>query len=536
MSGAAMKVLFVGHEASRTGAPVGFLSLMRWWQAQGAVSPRVWLRRGGPLLEEHRVLGEVAVGTQAEALSPLLAEGVHLAYLNTATLGGFARVLRRAGVPVICHAHEMDHELGLTGKANLEALADSVTRFVACSRAVRDSLRRCAGVPEEKIVVVPECVDVERALRLAEEGGGQDARGPLTARDGRPPTAGEGCSPLRVVCGMGTVGWRKGTDLFLRVLAELGADWQGVWIGDLQASPEAERLRHDLRALGLEGRMRFTGSLANPFAVLRQAEVFCLTSREDPYPLAMVEAAALGLPVVGFRGSGGVEEFAAAGGAVLADYADTRGMAALARAAAGNAAGAALARQLCAPEVVGMSLLAVMRETALAEAARLGTNDVAALAAVAAETQRMRVECLQADSGIRHERVWEGPAGGVCELLFEHGVAAGGFEITLQPVARSAVISGVEVFVESEDGVARGVAAETRSASRAVRLGKEDGGVWLLLDGQGRLLLRGQCSSEAVALGVRWRLSVDVKAELAARLREPEAVTAPSFLRRLGLK
>ncbi len=518
MSTGKIRVLFAGHEASRTGAPVGFLSLLEWWHGSGGVEPAIWLRRGGPLLEAHRPLAPLAKGSEAGDLSDWLAEGVEAAYLNTATWGGLAAALHAAGVPVICHAHEMDFELGLTGALNLAQLRRSVAHFIACSEAVKASLQRCAGVAEERITVVPECVDVDRALCLAAEKPAVMAVSP----------------GKRLVCGMGTVGWRKGTDLFLRVVAGLGEDWQGVWIGDLEASPEAGRLRHDLRALGQEGRVCFTGLLANPFAVLQQADVFCLTSREDPYPLAMVEAAALGLPVIGFRGSGGVEEFAAAGGAVLAEYADTSGMAELARRAPRQAGGESLARRLCAPEAVGARLLEVMRSTAAAQVIRLDKQSVAALAITAEETAKVVVEWRNLETGEVRREDWEGPAGAVGELTLECGQGRGAVEIAFQPCLRSVVVANLELLHPQEDGARRALAARVRSSGRAVRLGKEEGGSWLLLDGQGRLHLSPQepCPKRLL---LRWRLSTAVKPELTARLGQA-AAPRWSLLRRLGLQ
>ena len=37
--------------------------------------------------------------------------------------------------------------------------------------------------------------------------------------------------------------------------------------------------------------------------------MFFLSSREDPFPLVMLEAAFQGKPIVGFKGSGGVNDF-----------------------------------------------------------------------------------------------------------------------------------------------------------------------------------------------------------------------------------
>ena len=51
-------------------------------------------------------------------------------------------------------------------------------------------------------------------------------------------------------------------------------------------------------------------------------DIFALTSREDPFPLVMLEASATGLPLVCFEASGGGPEFAEADAGLLAPYLD----------------------------------------------------------------------------------------------------------------------------------------------------------------------------------------------------------------------
>jgi glycosyltransferase involved in cell wall biosynthesis len=525
-----LQVLFVGHEASRTGAPIGFLSLMTWLKRHGGVEPVVWLRHGGDLAVAHREVGPTAVGGDAGDLGSW-AKGVRLAYLNTATLGVQAEILKSHGIPVICHVHEMDFELELTGKANLQRLKTSVSRFVACSEAVRRSVRRCLGVPDERIVVVPECVDVERALRLATERPAVEVR----------------VEGKRVVCGMGTVSWRKGVDLFLRVVAELGDGWVGVWIGDLDSGPDAERIRHDLRVLGLEGRVRFTGSLANPYAVLAQTDVFCLTSREDPYPLAMVEAVALGKPLIGFRGSGGVEEFAGHGAGWLVDYGDTHGMAVKVRQVAGSGdpvAGEKRARALCDPDVVGRPILRLIEECAAAAPVALTRELQARLMAAAGGMVRVAVGLRRPGDGDELSEWWEGPANGVAQVEMVLGDEAGReaeFEVVLEPQGRSLVMADLEVAFESPDAQLRECRVQVRSAGRVVRLSRDEGGVWLLLDGHGRLIARGVQPASAAVLVIRWHHSTDVKQALAGSLAKASCAVEGLALRRsiwqrLGLK
>jgi glycosyltransferase involved in cell wall biosynthesis len=493
------RVLFIGHEASRTGAPIGFLSLIEWLREAGVVEPVLWLRHGGALEGEHRVLGPLAVGADGSGLEEVA--GIHLAYLNTATLGAHAEVLKLAGVPVICHAHEMDFELGVTGRANLVRLEKCVWLFVACSEAVKASLIRCAGVAAEKVVVVPECVDVERALRRAEEPAALEVR----------------AAGRRVVCGMGTVSWRKGVDLFLRVVAELGEGWQAVWIGELCAGAEGDRVRHDLRVLGLEGRVVFTGSLANPHAVLGQADVFCLTSREDPYPLAMVEAAALGKPVIGFAGSGGVEEFAVEGGAWTVPYADTHAMARRVLEVVnegGEAGRREVARRLCHPDVVGAAVWRCVEGMALGSPVAFTKELRERLALASAMPMAVEVVLSRPGSDWVWRESWLGVANGVGQVEIVCGDDAGvdgAFELTLAPAGRSVVVSELEVWFQTPEVLHGECEIQVKTLSRVARLSKEGSGVWLLLDGHGRLIVQGRGCPAGACLVLNWRMSTDIK-------------------------
>jgi hypothetical protein len=59
------------------------------------------------------------------------------------------------------------------------------------------------------------------------------------------------------------------------------------------------------------------------------SDLFCLVSREDPFPLVVLEAAALGKPTVCFQQAGGTPEFCALGGGIAVPYLDVDAMAAV---------------------------------------------------------------------------------------------------------------------------------------------------------------------------------------------------------------
>jgi glycosyltransferase involved in cell wall biosynthesis len=56
-------------------------------------------------------------------------------------------------------------------------------------------------------------------------------------------------------------------------------------------------------------------------------DVFTLTSREDPYPAVVLEAAALGKPIVCFQQSGGAPEFVEGDCGFVVPYLDVEAMA-----------------------------------------------------------------------------------------------------------------------------------------------------------------------------------------------------------------
>src|SRR5205085_2062404 len=112
----------------------------------------------------------------------------------------------------------------------------------------------------------------------------------------------------------GSLGWRKGTDLFLQIAKTIDDSARCdrvrfLWVGGDLAGRDALEFDHDLQAFGLEDRcMRVpvTGEVLDYYHAM---DVVALTSREDPFPLVMLEAGANRVPVVCFADSGGGPEF-----------------------------------------------------------------------------------------------------------------------------------------------------------------------------------------------------------------------------------
>ncbi|GGP76820.1 glycosyltransferase family 4 protein [Saccharothrix coeruleofusca] len=146
-----------------------------------------------------------------------------------------------------------------------------VAYAIAPSASVAAQLRRELMVPPSRVVRVRHGVEPPAH--------------PVTARAVAIPV---------VVGAVARLTARKGLDLLLEAARELVADGCSLEVRIAGAGDEEDALRG--RAAGLP--VRFTGQCLDVPAFLRELDVFCLPSRREALPLALLEAAAHGLPCV----------------------------------------------------------------------------------------------------------------------------------------------------------------------------------------------------------------------------------------------
>lgn len=328
------KILFISHDASRTGAPILLLHFMRWLKAHSDVPFEIILRAGGQLEEEFRRLGPTTVLRRAYGSSPGhwekacdylewprslrlryigLVRGwrwlrhVGLIYSNTLMNGELLERFAFLKCPVVTHVHELEHWIQFRlGLANFRRNDRHTTQYIACSRAVEQALRESFGVSPDRVELIHEFIAKDGASGPAEK-----IREQIREQLRVPADA-------FLVCGSGTIDWRKGPDLFVQlahkvIRATPGRKVMFLWVGGHEI-PELEklcleRLRYDARKTDIEDQIRLPGTVSNPLDYFMASDLFVLASREDPFPLVMLEAASVGKPVVCFDRSGGGPEF-----------------------------------------------------------------------------------------------------------------------------------------------------------------------------------------------------------------------------------
>ncbi|HEX5127745.1 MAG TPA: glycosyltransferase family 4 protein [Rhodocyclaceae bacterium] len=135
----------------------------------------------------------------------------------------------------------------------------------------------------------------------------------------------------RIVAGIGTISWVKGSDLFVQLAKRLrhiarAENIRFVWFGR-HGEEEKWQIEYDIMRSGIHDIICFAGERTDMQRLYPAFSVFTLTSRIDPFPLVMLEAGLAGLPAIGFVGAGGVQEYAQHGGAQLVPYLDLEAMA-----------------------------------------------------------------------------------------------------------------------------------------------------------------------------------------------------------------
>lgn len=186
------------------------------------------------------------------------------------------------------------------------------TQHIQCnSRMVRDALARRYAIPDHRLAVVYNGVDLER-FHPRHRG---EERARVRAR------LGAGAGPAWLFVGSG---WRrKGLETALRALGASRTRAE-LWVA---GSDAADAWRARAAVCGVAERVRWLGLRDDVASLCAAADALLLPTRYDAFANACLEAAAAGLPVV-TSACNGAAEILGEGGLVVADAADAAGFAA----------------------------------------------------------------------------------------------------------------------------------------------------------------------------------------------------------------
>ncbi|GAB4383524.1 MAG: hypothetical protein Kow0075_15650 [Salibacteraceae bacterium] len=329
-----MKVLFIGHNASYSGAPKSLLRIMKYLRRNRLAEFECLLRNDGPMQDEYREVCKVhhflpehlipqnelfadlsrkirLRRHRAQMLAELKNKNFDLIYSNTVVNANVLEFLAPLQLPVVSHQREMHTAIdSYGGKPMITTLDRFTNRYISVSNKAKSVLVEY-GVSPDKIEVVYNFLEEDEMFSDSPE-----ERSRIRASLGIPDNA-------VVVGNVGTINLRKGFDLFIETASRINRahpEVHFVWVGG-GADDEVLKPLEQLPS-GIRQKVHLTGEIPHPYGYYQALDILLLTSRDDPFPLTAMEAAFYSKPVVCIDHTGGIPEALANERSLIADKPD----------------------------------------------------------------------------------------------------------------------------------------------------------------------------------------------------------------------
>jgi glycosyltransferase involved in cell wall biosynthesis len=210
---------------------------------------------------------------------------IHAHSSRDAWLAGAAGKLR--GVPVFRTRHL------LTPIGGPYVYARLTDRVLTVSEDVRRYLIS-AGVPGEKIIAVPTGIDLKRFDPARTDLADMRARFHLS-RD------------AYVIGLVAVLRKAKGHRFLLQAVKRLAPEFPQLKLLIVGTGPQEQNINNLIKELGLDAQVRMLGHQDDIPSLLRALDVFVLPAQEEALGTALIEATAMGVPVIATR-IGGIPE------------------------------------------------------------------------------------------------------------------------------------------------------------------------------------------------------------------------------------
>lgn len=314
------KILFISHDATRTGGPILLLNLLKLLKNFSEdFTVNTIIKNGGNtydvLSEEFEEACETIVWKKKnidskaskvknfikhkinqkndKLIKKLLSETDYI-FTNTLTNGDFLNYFDKAITkPVYCYVHELEIATNsYTTAKNLNFLKHKTHYYFAPSKAITNHLVQNLGIDFNVIYPLNYFIPTNSSLLVSKK---HDAK-------------------IFNIGIVGTLDWRKGADILSTIVSSFFKKYPEVnirftWKGANLKSIEYERVMHELNKSNCIEKVNFEPSSGEMQNFYESIDLLLLPSKEDPYPLVVLEAASFKKPTICFDNAGGAPEF-----------------------------------------------------------------------------------------------------------------------------------------------------------------------------------------------------------------------------------
>ncbi|MDI6896839.1 glycoside hydrolase family 99-like domain-containing protein [Methanocella conradii] len=302
------KILYVSHDAYYHGAQLLALNTVRVLKEQFHYDVHVILKKGGRLESDFRKYAQVynleTKYTNIQAVEKLIERlhrgGVSIAICNTVVTGDIVMILSKNGIKVISLVHEMPKLIHSYKMENNAALIPQYAdKVVFPSTLVKEKYQEIADVSDNKCAIVPQGLYLNNVYK----GRKDEARMRIRQELGIPKSA-------HIILAVGYADLRKGPDLFVEVAKKVIPTIPNsyfIWVGHYD-DQFMKNVLSEVKKSKYADHILFLGIRDDIGMFYAGADLYLMTSREDPFPSTILEAMDAGTPVIGFDEAGGFRD------------------------------------------------------------------------------------------------------------------------------------------------------------------------------------------------------------------------------------
>lgn len=322
-----MKVLFISHNASRSGAPIYLYRLINWLVENHSINASILFIDGGEMQNEfyfcdnrwiwnsfqhdksiyRKIIGKVSLKWKKKLYQNNLIFRIQKAkpqlivantIISIPLSNRFAEELK---IPTIAIIHEMKFSAKTYySEFLIPEYFKKVDHFITVAKDIKIFIQEYFKINEKKISLIHPFITNNNIVSKC-------------------------VNNSEFVVGFSGYGnWQKGfflLPLLISILAKFDKQLKFLWVGHI---PELEKsqLLHILKQLNLNSSFISTGHVSDTSRFYSQMDVFVLLSIEDSFPLACIEASSHGIPIVCFEKSGGACDLAINGAGFIVPFLD----------------------------------------------------------------------------------------------------------------------------------------------------------------------------------------------------------------------
>lgn len=316
------KVIFVSHDAHPHGAQMIALNIVKTLKDLFHYEIFLILKSGGRLENEFERYSTIfnleKDFTSHKAIEDLICtlnnKGTDIAICNTVVSGDLIELFNKYNIKTLSLIHELP---GIIQQYKMEKNAKIVAHYadtiIFPSEFVKSKFATIAKLDENKYKIAPQGLYLRNKFKDKKE----KARIALRKLLSIPVQS-------KIMIAVGYADFRKGVDLFVKIaknVIQADSTTYFVWIGHRDEIFMRD-IVSDIKRSGIDTNIRFVGIQKDVDIFYEGADLYLMTSREDPFPSTILEAMDAEVPVIGFQDAGGFKDIVTEKTGVLVPYLD----------------------------------------------------------------------------------------------------------------------------------------------------------------------------------------------------------------------